>query len=85
MEADIRKKSKEKDQEISKIDEENNKLVEEMKNLLMICKYEQYLCQALNEKSGVLEKYFRQMQDYLNIGDRNFTNIRASKQENPPF
>ena len=77
-ESEIKSKLEQKDVELQNVEDENAELVEEMKNLLMICKYEQYMCQALDDKSLVLEKYFRQMQDYLNVGDRNFTNIKAS-------
>lgn len=78
-EKDIRLRIEQKDSEISLANSENEKLVEEMKSMLMICKYEQYTCQALDDKSNYLELYFKQMQDYLNVGDRNFTNIKASK------
>jgi hypothetical protein len=39
------------------------------------------MCQALDDKCNYLERYFKQMQDYLNVGDRNFTNIKASKRK----
>jgi hypothetical protein len=85
VETEIEFKIKSKNEEIEGIDTENEELVEEMKNLLMICKYEQYMCQALEDKSVALEKYFKQMQDYLNIGDRNFTNIKSSKNPSRPI
>lgn len=57
----IKKKFEAKEDEIAGINAENDELVEEMKNLLMIGKHEQYMCQALEDKSVVLERYFKQM------------------------
>lgn len=61
VEHDIKSKIEAKDVEIDRINDENAELMEEMKNLLMISKYEQYMCQALDDKASVLEKYFKQM------------------------
>ncbi len=76
VQRDCKSKLDKKNVEIENIDRENEELVEMMKTLVKITNVEGYQGQVLEEKSVLLEEYFKKMQDYLNIGDRIFTTIK---------
>lgn len=67
------------DEEIKKVDLENEGLREQMKYFIEVYNFEEYICELLEDRSVTLEDYFKKMQDYMNVSDRVFTMIKTSK------
>ena len=74
-----RQKVEEKDKEINGVDDEIDKLKRDIDNLNTIIKYEEYYSRVLQDKGGVLQEYFMQMQAYMSLTDWNFIKIRKGE------
>lgn len=67
------------DEEISKVDQENEALREQMEFYVQVYKIEEYVCELLEDRNVTLEDYFKKMQDYMTISDKIFADIKDSK------
>ena len=65
------------DEEIEQLDSESQSDYNQIENLLMLIKQEQYLSQVLLEKSTLLEGFFKTMQGYLIQMNHGYHQLKA--------